>query len=73
MSNEFSKLESSLWEAADNLRANSSLKFSEYSEPVLGLIFLKYADVRFTKAEKQIGVNTNSVFLWDLKITMQLE
>jgi hypothetical protein len=32
-------LEKRLWEAADELRANSKLKSSEYSIPVLGLIF----------------------------------
>ncbi|MGA7560613.1 MAG: type I restriction-modification system subunit M N-terminal domain-containing protein [Terriglobales bacterium] len=38
------QLEADLWRAADNLRANSDLKSSEYSTPVLGLIFLKFAD-----------------------------
>src|SRR3954464_889732 len=40
-----------LWETADELRANSHLKAAEYSIPVLGLIFLKFADSRFTEAE----------------------
>ena len=31
------------------MRANSSLKLNEISEPLLGLIFLKFADVRFQK------------------------
>lgn len=35
------KLESRLWEAADQLRANSKLTASQYSMPVLGLIFLR--------------------------------
>ena len=34
------KLESDLWEAADNLRANSKLTSSDYFMPVLGVIFL---------------------------------
>ena len=38
-----------LWETADELRANSHLKAAEYSIPVLGLIFLKFADSRFTR------------------------
>ena len=38
------ELQSKLWEAADQLRANSGLKASEYAAPVLGLIFLRYAD-----------------------------
>jgi len=45
-------VEKRLWEAADQLRANSKLKASEYSMPVLGLIFLRYADSRFTAMEK---------------------
>ena len=40
-----------LWETADELRANSHLKAAEYSIPVLGLIFLKFADSRFTALE----------------------
>lgn len=47
-------LEKRLWDAADELRANSKLKSSEYSIPVLGLIFLRYADHKFTEAEKRI-------------------
>ena len=49
-------LEKHLWDAADQFRANSGLKAQEYSAPVLGLIFLRFADVRFavqrTKLEK---------------------
>lgn len=48
------KLEATLWAAADNLRANSDLKASEYSTPVLGLIFLKFADNNYRKAEPAI-------------------
>lgn len=47
-------LEKRLWDAADELRANSKLKSSEYSVPVLGLIFLRYADQKFTEAEKKM-------------------
>lgn len=36
------KLETDLWEAADNLRANSKLTSSDYFMPVLGVIFLSY-------------------------------
>jgi type I restriction enzyme M protein len=41
-------LEKKLWDAAD-------LKPSEYSPTVLGLIFLRYADVRFAAVEKDLG------------------
>jgi type I restriction enzyme M protein len=46
-----SDLEKRLWGAADEFRANSKLKSSEYSVPVLGLIFLRYADHKFTQAK----------------------
>lgn len=48
------EIEKRLWDAADELRANSKLKASEYSVPVLGLIFLRYADHKFTHAEKEL-------------------
>ena len=48
-------LEKRLWDAADELRANSRLKASEYGEPVLGLLFLRYADARFAEAEKRLA------------------
>ena len=47
-------IEKKLWDIADQLRANSRLKSSEYSVPVLGLIFLRYADHKFTHAEQEI-------------------
>lgn len=42
------QLEDDLWAAADNLRANTDLKSSEYATPVLGLIFLKFADNKYS-------------------------
>src|SRR5260221_3781214 len=48
------QLESDLWSAADNLRANSDLKSSEYATPVLGLIFLKFADNNYRRHEADI-------------------
>ncbi|EHH0683508.1 SAM-dependent DNA methyltransferase [Vibrio vulnificus] len=48
------KLEKDLWSAADNLRANSDLKSSEYATPVLGLIFLKFADNKYSQVENDI-------------------
>lgn len=50
----YTDIEKRLWDAADSLRANSKLKASEYSVPVLGLIFLRYADWKFTQAEDQL-------------------
>jgi type I restriction enzyme M protein len=48
------KLEADLWEAADNLRANSKLTSSDYFMPVLGVIFLRHAANRFDAATRQI-------------------
>src|SRR5437763_13004609 len=48
------KLEADLWEAADNLRANSKLTSSDYFMPVLGVIFLRHAANRFDAACAQI-------------------
>ena len=48
------EVERRLWSAADELRANSKLKSSEYSVPVLGLIFLRHAEHRFALAETEI-------------------
>ena len=51
---ELKLLEDDLWEAADQLRANSKLTASEYSMPVLGLIFLRHATTRFAELLPQI-------------------
>jgi type I restriction enzyme M protein len=50
-----SKFETDLWEAADNLRANSKLTSSDYFMPVLGVIFLRHAANRFDIATQQIA------------------
>lgn len=47
---DIAKIESSLWEAADQLRANSKLTSSEYCMPVLGVIFLRHASNRYRAA-----------------------
>jgi type I restriction enzyme M protein len=54
MANNHSEVEKRLWDAADELRANSNLKSSEYSVPVLGLIFLRFADQKFADAQKKL-------------------
>jgi type I restriction enzyme M protein len=55
MANNHTEIETRLWDSADRLRANSKLKSSEYSVPVLGLIFLRYADHKFAAAEKDLA------------------
>lgn len=57
--NNLADLEKKLWSLADQLRANSNLKSAEYSIPVLGLIFLKYADYKFSKVEKELAGKTS--------------
>ncbi|WP_434985628.1 type I restriction-modification system subunit M [Vreelandella zhaodongensis] len=47
--------EKRLWAAADQLWANTGLKPAEFSAPVLGLIFLKYADRKYAAAEEKLG------------------
>jgi type I restriction enzyme M protein len=47
-------LEKRLWEAADQLRANSGLNSAQYSGPVLGLIFLRFAEARFAKRRAEL-------------------
>ena len=48
------EIEKWLWVPADQLWANTNLKPSEFSNPVLGLIFLRYADHKFTDAEAKL-------------------
>lgn len=54
------QLESSLWEVADQLRANSKLTSSEYCMPVLGVIFLRHASNRYQVALKQIEADQDA-------------
>ncbi|MCH7225363.1 type I restriction-modification system subunit M N-terminal domain-containing protein [Haloferula sp. A504] len=63
------ELEKQLWDAANQLWANAALKRFEFPPVVLGLIFLRYADVRFPAAheewdeDKELGrwVNTQRI------------
>jgi type I restriction enzyme M protein len=48
------QIESNLWKAADQLRANSKLTSSEYAMPVLGVIFLRHAANRYYAARAAI-------------------
>ncbi|MFQ5400346.1 MAG: type I restriction-modification system subunit M N-terminal domain-containing protein, partial [Anaerolineae bacterium] len=54
MATHITDLEKLLWGAADQLRANSNLSAQEYSVPVLGLIFLRYADYKFSRAAADV-------------------
>ncbi|AEE54480.1 type I restriction-modification system subunit M [Haliscomenobacter hydrossis] len=48
------ELEDTLWSAADKLRAESNLKSSEYATPILGLIFLRFASIRYQRVKPEI-------------------
>ena len=63
-----------LWIAADELCANSKLKSSEYSVPVLGLVFLRYADHEFQPRAKPIeGRKGGEIDVSDLDIAVPEE
>lgn len=65
MPTDLAELEDRLWAAADELRANSGLRASEYSSPVLGLIFLRFAESRFAAVEADLeGSGSNIVRLY---------
>ncbi|MCB1211716.1 MAG: N-6 DNA methylase, partial [Verrucomicrobiales bacterium] len=51
---DISRLEGTLWEAADQLRANSKLTSSEYCFPILGIIFLRHATNRYNAVAARI-------------------
>ncbi|MFK5921445.1 MAG: class I SAM-dependent DNA methyltransferase [Verrucomicrobiota bacterium] len=48
------ELERRLWATANTLWADADLKPSEYSPMVLGIIFLRYADVKFSAVEEEM-------------------
>lgn len=49
-----SLIEKDLWEAADDLRANSKLTATEYAQPILGIIFLSHATSRFYSLKTEL-------------------
>lgn len=55
------QLKDTLWATADQLRANSGLKATEYAEPILGLIFLRFADVKYSKFEPVIKAEFDAI------------
>lgn len=55
MTNEqLKELEDKLWDSANTLRAYGGLKASEYQVPILGLIFLKFAENKYSQYESAI-------------------
>ena len=48
------KLEDKLWDSANAMRAHGGIKASDYAVPVLGLIFLKFAENKYSQHEAKI-------------------
>jgi type I restriction enzyme M protein len=53
-SSDLAEVRRTLWTAADQLRANSALAPHEYRGPVLGIIFLAYAEHRFEQVRSKV-------------------
>lgn len=56
---ELKQLKDNLWHSADMLRASAHLAANKYGQPILGLIFLRYADVLFKQHKKKIDEEYN--------------
>lgn len=52
---ELKKLKDDLWHSADMLRASAHLAANKYGQPILGLIFLRYADILFKQHKAEIA------------------
>ena len=59
-STDLAEVQRTLWAAADELRANSSLAANEYRGPVLGLIFLAYAEYRFDQVREEVEAHATA-------------
>ncbi|CQR75018.1 putative type I restriction enzymeP M protein [Sporomusa ovata DSM 2662] len=58
---ELKNLKDTLWLSADTLRADSGLKSSEYATPILGLIFLRFAESKYKQYEPEILAEYNKL------------
>ena len=56
---ELKQLKDNLWHSADMLRASAHLAANKYGQPILGLIFLRYADVLFKQHKQKIDEEYN--------------
>ena len=56
---ELKKLKDDLWHSADMLRAGAHLAANKYGQPILGLIFLRYADILFKQHKDEIEAEFN--------------
>ena len=58
---ELKKLKDTLWHTADMLRAGAHLAANKYGQPILGLIFLRYADIKYKQHKEEIIEKYNSL------------
>lgn len=56
---ELKTLKDNLWHSADILRQGAHLAPNKYGQPILGLIFLRYADVLFKQHKEEIDAEYN--------------
>ena len=59
---ELKTLKDNLWHSADMLRAGAHLAAYKYGQPILGLIFLRYADILFKQHKAEIDKNMKELF-----------
>ena len=57
---ELKDLKNRLWHSADVLRSGAHLAANKYGQPILGLIFLRYADILFKQHKKEIDAEYES-------------
>ena len=53
------ELKDTLWHSADVLRASAHLAANKYGQPILGLIFLRYADILYKQHKEEIDAEYN--------------
>ncbi len=58
---ELKELKDNLWHAADELRQGAHLAANKYGQPILGLIFLRYADILYKQHKEEIEAEYNSL------------
>ena len=56
---ELKQLKDNLWHAADVLRSGAHLAANKYGQPILGLIFLRYADILYKQHKEEIEEEFN--------------
>lgn len=56
---ELKELKDRLWHSADVLRASAHLAANKYGQPILGLIFLRYADILYKQHKEEIETEYN--------------